>query len=465
MMRISLKNYANLLGYEYQGEEEVYFNKLVLDSRQVKPGDLFLALKGDNTDGHKYINKALENGAVGVVSLGKNQEIFLEKTNYIFVKKDDSLEEFLYKTGVIIKNKSKSKIVGITGSVGKTSTKDILYSVLKKEWNVIRTEGNFNNELGLPITMTNANEETDWMILEMGMRGLGEIRYLTEIAPPNHAIITSIEPVHAEILGNLENIAKAKAEITEKITEDGSLVINFKDKNILDPFLKDFKGKLITVGFSSQADYYIKEIIEENEKTTKFVLKNKERERIVKINTLGRHNMQNAALVCALGDFIGIKETSLLGLMEVEFSEMRFKITEISGMKIINDAYNANPSSTCFSLESLSKIEGKRKLFVFADMFELGDYEKLGHQEVGLKASELGVDMIFLLGEKVCYTYDKLKEINYNMENVFYFKDSNKLLTTLKEKIQKDDVILLKGSRGMQLENTEKEIKEFLNAL
>lgn len=465
MIKLSLKDYAFLLGYEYQGDEEIYFNRIILDSRKVISGDLFLAVKGEETDGHKYISQALENGAVGVLSLGENQDVLLEKANYIIGNAKDTIEEVFYKTGKIIKSKSKAKIIGITGSVGKTSTKDMLYAVLKKEFQVIKTEGNYNNELGLPMTMTKADENTDFMILEMGMRGLGEISYLTEIAEPDYGIITSIEPVHAELLGSIENIAKAKSEIAEKISQQGCLVINYKDKNLLMPNLNKFKGKIITVGFSKEADYFIKEITNEEEKGTEFILESKDNERKIRINVLGNHNVQNAAAVTALADYIGVNEKSLEGLQEVDFSEMRFSIKEVADVKIINDAYNANPSSTSFALESLSKIKGNRKIFIFADMFELGDYEKEGHERIGLKAKEEKVDIIFLLGDKVSYTYDKLRKINYNMKNVFFFNDRTQLLEQIKKIIQKGDVILLKGSRGMHLEKTEKEIEEFLNVL
>ncbi|MDD4343445.1 MAG: UDP-N-acetylmuramoyl-tripeptide--D-alanyl-D-alanine ligase [Eubacteriales bacterium] len=465
MIKLSLKDYAFLLGYEYQGDEEIYFNRIILDSRKVISGDLFLAVKGEETDGHKYISQALENGAVGVLSLGENQDVLLEKANYIIGNAKDTIEEVFYKTGKIIKSKSKAKIIGITGSVGKTSTKDMLYAVLKKEFQVIKTEGNYNNELGLPMTMTKADENTDFMILEMGMRGLGEISYLSEIAEPDYGIITSIEPVHAELLGSIENIAKAKSEIAEKISQQGCLVINYKDKNLLMPNLNKFKGKIITVGFSKEADYFIKEITNEEEKGTEFILESKDNERKIRINVLGNHNVQNAAAVTALADYIGVNEKSLEGLQEVDFSEMRFSIKEVADVKIINDAYNANPSSTSFALESLSKIKGNRKIFIFADMFELGDYEKEGHERIGLKAKEEKVDIIFLLGDKVSYTYDKLRKINYNMKNVFFFNERTQLLEQIKKIIQKGDVILLKGSRGMHLEKTEKEIEEFLNVL
>ena len=465
MIKLSLKDYAFLLGYEYQGDEEIYFNRIILDSRKVISGDLFLAVKGEETDGHKYISQALENGAVGVLSLGENQDVLLEKANYIIGNAKDKIEEVFYKTGKIIKSKSKAKIIGITGSVGKTSTKDMLYAVLKKEFQVIKTEGNYNNELGLPMTMTKADENTDFMILEMGMRGLGEISYLSEIAEPDYGIITSIEPVHAELLGSIENIAKAKSEIAEKISQQGCLVINYKDKNLLMPNLNKFKGKIITVGFSKEADYFIKEITNEEEKGTEFILESKDNERKIRINVLGKHNVQNAAAVTALADYIGVNEKSLEGLQEVDFSEMRFSIKEVADVKIINDAYNANPSSTSFALESLSKIKGNRKIFIFADMFELGDYEKEGHERIGLKAKEEKVDIIFLLGDKVSYTYDKLRKINYNMKNVFFFNERTQLLEQIKKIIQKGDVILLKGSRGMHLEKTEKEIEEFLNVL
>ncbi len=464
MIKISLKEYALLLGYEYQGEEDIFFNKIALDSRKIRPGDLFVAAKGETTNGHQYISQALEKGAVGLVSLG-GEEIILEKTNTLIDKNRDTLEEFFYKTGKIIRERVKSKVIGVTGSAGKTTTKDMLYTVLKEEWNVIKTEGNFNNELGLPMTMSKANENTDYMILEMGMRGLDEIRYLSEISEPDYGIITSIEPVHAELLGSIENIAKAKAEIGDSIPSYGCLVINYKDEDILKPYLKNLKGKLITAGFSENADYYIKDIVSEKENYTEFILKTKNNERTIKINTPGKQNVQNAASVCALGDFINIRQESYLALMNVEFSEMRFNVQEISGVKIINDAYNANPAATCFSLESMIKVQGERKLFVFADMFELGHYEKIGHEQIATKALEVGVDFIFLLGNNIDYTYDKLKEIHYNMEHVFKFKEKDKLLKKIKEIIQKKDVILLKGSRGMHLEEIDRDIKEFLNVL
>lgn len=462
MIKISLKDFAKELNYKYQGQEEIYFSQIVLDSREVTEGSLFVAVKGQETDGHRFIDQALKKGAVGVVSFS-GQDLLLSKTNYVFANEEESLEEFFKKTGKLIKRRSQAKIIGITGSVGKTTSKDMLYSILKRQAPTIKTEGNFNNELGLPITMSRSDESTSWMILEMGMRGRGEISYLVDIAQPDHAIITSIEPVHAELLGSLEDIAAAKAEIGEQLSSQACLVINYKDREILLPHLKDCKAQIITVGFAKEADYFIEELITADQLTSSFLLKSREKTKEIKINIPGRHNVQNAAMVSALADFLGIDDRDLEGLSETQYSQMRFNLKEKQGVKIINDAYNANPASTSFALETLDRIEAKRKLFVFADMFELGAYEVSGHEEVAHKISQIKPDYIFLLGDRVAHTYDKLRKINYNMEGVFIFKEKNDLHAKIKDILETGDLILLKGSRGMQLEETEKEIEAFLN--
>lgn len=463
MIKISLKEFAQALDYQYQGEENVYFSQIVLDSRKVEKGSLFLAFKGEKSDGHNYISQALQKGAVGVLSFKSGQKLLLSKTNYLFVKEGDSLEDFFRKTAQLIREKIKGQVIAITGSVGKTTTKDMLYSILSADASVVKTEENYNNELGLPMTMTRADETTNWLILEMGMRGQGEIAYLAQLAKPQYGIITSIEPVHAELLGSLENIAAAKAELAPFLPENGCLIINYKDKDLLAPYLLDCRAQIITVGFAQEADFYIYDVDSQDGLTSSFSLRNKNKEVKININLSGMHNVQNAAMSSALIDFLALDPSLLEGLAHTDYSQMRFKINEKAGVKIINDAYNANPASTCFSLESLQKIQAKRKIFVFADMFELGSYEISGHEQVAEKIKQVKPDFTFLLGHKVLHTYDKLKKINYNMEGVFCFSDKEAMHAKLRDVLQEGDAILLKGSRGMQLEESEKEIEAFLN--
>lgn len=462
MIKMTLARFAELSDCEYIGEKNIYFNRIILDSRKVRTGDLFVAVKGEKTDGHEYIGEAVNRGAVGVVSIGDPERILFEKVNYVFA---DNLESFLNKTAKVIRKHIGAKIIGITGSVGKTTTKDMLYTVLKEEYQVIKTEGNLNNELGLPITMSLANEETDYLILEMGMRGLGEIRYLCEMAEPDYGIITNIEPVHAEILGNIENIAKAKAEIADSIPREGALIINHKDREILEPFLVDSKAPVYTVGFEAEADFFIKDIVSEMEVITEYTIVNNAKQFNIKINAIGKHNIQNSAMVYALGKIIGVNNQSFNALENTLFSDMRFNVKEISGIKIINDAYNANLSSTSYSLDSLKKVTGNRKIFIFGDMFELGQYEKSGHEKIADKIIENKIDYVFLIGEKVQITYNKLLELGYEKDRVFIFEDKDNLVSLLEKYITKGDIILLKASRGMYLETIAKTLEEYLNVL
>lgn len=463
MIKISLKDFAKALDYQYQGDNQVYFSQIVLDSRKIEKDSLFLAIKGDKSDGHDFIEQAIEKGAVGVISFNNGQRLLLTKTNYIFARETDSLEDFFKRTAEFIRAKITGQVIAITGSVGKTTTKDMLYAILNKDASVIKTEENYNNELGLPMTMTRADENTKWLILEMGMRGKGEIAHLAQMARPKYGIITSIEPVHAELLGSLENIAAAKAELAAFLPEDGCLIINYKDREILAPYLKDCFAKILTVGFAQEADYHIKNISSHEGLSASFILRSKNKEIKINLNLPGKHNVQNAAMASALVDFLGLNQELLQGLEDVQYSQMRFKIREKAGVKIINDAYNANPASTCFSLDSLQKMQAKRKIFIFADMFELGPYEISGHEQVAEKINQVKPDYLFLLGEKVLHTYDKLKKINYNMEEVFTFKEKEAMHAKIKDILQAGDLLLLKGSRGMQLEESEKEIEAFLN--
>ena len=462
MIRITLDNFAELLNCKYVGHKNIFFKRMILDSRKAEPGDLFLAVKGENADGHQYIKDAISKGAVGVVSFGGRGEIFSGEINCIFA---DNLERFLCQAARLIRKKTSARVIGITGSVGKTTTKDMLYSLLSFENKVIKTQGNLNNELGLPLTMSLADEETGYMILEMGMRGPDEIRYLCQMARPDYGIITNIEPVHAELLGSIENIARAKAEIAEEIPENGALIINFKDKDILEPFLKKCRAPIYTVGFDPDADYFIERILTASENISEYIIKNKQKRYKVQINAIGKHNIQDSAMVFALGRIIGVNDLAFDALKDISFSEMRFDIREVSGIKIINDAYNANPSSTSYSLDSLRNVEGKRKIFVFGDMFELGQYEKKGHEKIAEKIIENNIDYVFLVGERARFTYNKLIETGYENQRAFFFQNKEELLSTLKKCVSKGDVILLKASRGMHFETIAKDLEEYLNVL
>lgn len=435
---------------------ETMINGVCIDTRKLKKGNLFIPFKGQNVDGHKYVEDAIKNGASGALW---QRDVPNPPTQLPILIVEDT-EKALQDLARCYRSELQIKIVGVTGSNGKTTTKDIVTSVLSEKYKVQKTEGNFNNHLGLPITILSLNEETEVAVLEMGMSARGEIEFLTKLAKPDIAIITNIGEAHLQDLGSREGIAEAKLEITKGLSEDG-LFIYIGDEPLLkekESLYKDFRVQ--TFGKQNSNDIYPNSIVKKSNGSL-FTI-NIAPETDLFLPVLGDYNVLNslAAIVAALDLGLSIKEIKA-GLESLKLSAMRMELhSGIKGTKIINDAYNASPTSMKAAIEMLENIEeAETRMVVLGDMLELGENEVSFHHEVGRLLNPEKIQYVFTYGELATRIAESAKE-RFPNNRVFTFSDKQELIHSLKAKILGKEWILVKGSRGMKLEDIVKDLIE-----
>lgn len=422
----------------------VLIHSVSTDSRKIKIGDLYIALKGDIYDGHDFVEDAAQNGALAVIvskSVKINQEVQI-------VQVDDTLKA-LWQIASYYRRKLSKPVIAVTGSVGKTSTKDTIAAILSAKYNVHKSQGNFNNHIGLPLTILGLQNNHDAMVVEMGMRGFGEIRELTYIAQPSIAIITNIGISHIERLGTQENILKAKLEIVEGLNENGVLIINAND-SLLCNIDKNIAKKIVYVGVETKADYNAYSIVDYGEEGVSFKIKLKGKEYDVRIPAVGVHNVYNVLFGIACGVELGLNTEEILnGINNYHPGEMRLNIIEKNGIKFINDCYNACPDSMKAGLQVLSSLaKDSRSFAVIGNMFELGDMASTAHYNVGKMCRELGIDFVAIMGENA---NDVAKGIG-DIDKYKIFKTHEEIIEYLKGTLRKGDIVLVKGSRGMKME-------------
>lgn len=445
-MRMSLAEIAKITNGELFYSNSEIIQNISLDSRKIEAGTLFVAIKGERFDGHDFIGKAFEDGAAVIVC---ERIPYKVKGNVILV--DNSLYAF----GAIAKN-HKNLIspltVGITGSVGKTTTKQFVAAVLEEKYKTHKTDGNFNNEIGLPITILKMPCDTEALVLEMGMSNKGEISRLSGIAEPDIAVITNVGSSHIESLGSREGIRDAKMEIADGLKSGGKLVLNGDE-----PLLAGVENAVYVSMDNENSDYRAINIIE-NDGYYTFDIATKEG--VVtgfRINVLGIHNVYNAVLSYAVGKLADMDDESIKnGLLNFENAAMRQNIYENNGYTVIEDCYNASPESMAASLKVLcSKAKQNRKIAVLGDMLELGIYSEELHRGVGEKVAELGIDKLYTFGEMAKYIGDGAVSSGMPSDSVVSVTDLSKpeeLAQLIENDVKENDTLLFKASRGVKLE-------------
>ena len=435
-------------GQLISGSIETTVSGVSTDSRKISRGCLFIPLVGERFNGHDYINKALEEGAAAVLT--QQDESGLE--NRCFIRVDDT-SGALRDIAAFYRKKFSIPFVGITGSVGKTSTKDMIACVVGSKLSVLKTEGNLNNEIGVPLTIFNLDKTYEAAVLEMGMSGAGEIGRLTAIIKPDVAVITNIGMSHIEKLGSRQNILKAKLEILEALNPDGLVILNGDDallvgmKNLL-------KFRTVLYGMDEGVDYRACNINSHGESGTFFDITLGGREYNIHIPVPGVHNVHNALAAVAVGCELGIPmEDIIKGIAGFSPSKMRMDIISFNGMKIINDVYNASPNSMEAGINVLSEIDLKsRKTAVLGDMLELGEWAEKAHFDVGKYASAAGIELIIAVGINARFIADGAISAGHPGKQVKYFRSNTEALDYLQKNLNSGDVILVKGSRGMKME-------------
>ncbi len=420
------------------------------DTRKINEGDMYIALIGENTDGHQYIEQAFLNGACAVLT---SKEVNYPDKDVILV--EDTFDA-LTNMAKYIRETKDVKIVGITGSVGKTSTKDMIYSVVKTQYKTLKTLGNYNNEIGLPLTMLRYDDE-EVMILEMGMNHLNEISHLSHIARPHVAAITNVGTAHIGELGSRENILKAKMEIVDGMSLDGTLIIN-NDNDMLCTVSPDCH--VIRVSVSEQGDV-LAHNIELGIESSTFDYISDEKTYKVFVPVSGEHFVHNALVALAVGKTLNIPvEKCIEGIKNFELTKNRMDVMTINhDIKVIDGTYNANVDSMKSSLNVLAQYK-TRKIAVLADMLELGEYEQQLHEEVGAHVASLPIDVLLCVGPASQHIVSKAKSLGFEM--ALHFEDNDSLKDYLNDYIEEKDTLLIKGSNGMNLKEVVLYLKERL---
>ena len=443
-----------------QGDKNSIVHRISIDSRTLIPGDLFFAIVGPHFDGHNFIVEALNKGASGVV-VCKEVENLLSKAkirkNKIVIKVEDTLTA-LQDWASYYRNKFKTVNICITGSNGKTTTKEIIAHILSQKFPLLKSSGNYNNEIGIPLTLLQLNNSHKILVVELGMRGLGEIKSLTSLVPPNLAVITNIGEAHIGLLGSKDNIFKAKMELLLSLDNNGIAILN-RDDGYFPQMLEIVKDKkVITFGINNNSDVMAYNIKIISDRGMKFILKIKgTAEREMFIPLLGRYNIYNliAAIAVALALKVEIK------LIENKISDFKpldmhmYLNNFYNNIKILNDSYNASPLSVKEALKTLTEVaQNHRKIAILGNMLELGEKSDFYHREIGREAANLSIDFLITMGDKARLIAQSFLENKVKKDQVFSFdKNQIKCLTRkLCDLIEPEDYILLKGSREMKME-------------
>ena len=438
-----------------QGDPDIMISGVATDSRQVTSGDVFVALLGQQVDGHRFIRQALDLGAAALLVSRQVEDV---PTAVPVIQTANTLQA-LQELAAYNRLQTTIPIVAVTGSNGKTSTKDMIAAVLNSRYQTLKTEGNYNNELGLPLTLLNLTQQHQAAVVEMGMRGLGEIDFLAKITKPTGAVITNIGEAHLERLGSLKNIALAKTEVLEHIGAEGFAILNGDS-----PFLKELasrcRGEVWFYSLAGNADIVAHNIRSEGG-GMRYAVTFPGGTGEITLPVPGSHNVLNSLAAVGVGLKLGLSfEEIARGLAQATLTHMRLEILQSNGMTIINDTYNANPSSTKAAISVLQETAGARKIAVLGNMYELGTAEESGHREVGGAAAKAGVDQLVAVGNLAQGIAAGGINGGLAKEQVHHCEDNTQAVEVLQAMIKPGDTILVKGSRGMKMEQI---VKELLN--
>ncbi|MBF8807303.1 MAG: UDP-N-acetylmuramoyl-tripeptide--D-alanyl-D-alanine ligase [Enterococcus lacertideformus] len=448
-MKLTIKEIAQAVGSKNDDQAEI--KGVEFDSRKIEKGHLFVPLKGVR-DGHEFIQQAIDNGAV--VAFWSWEPAKAPKGIQVILVEDplkamqDLAKYYLKKIG--------SEVIAITGSNGKTTTKDLTASVLAQKYQTYKTQGNYNNNIGLPYTILHMPENTEKIVLEMGMDHADEITELSLMVQPKVAAITMIGEAHIENLGSREGIAQAKMEIADGLVADGLLLIP-EEEPLLKPLTANITQTIETFGINTGDQSA--QVTEEGKKQTHFIIDNES----FMIPLPGRYNVTNALIAYTIGRFFGLSTEEIrCGLATVSMTQNRTEwLTAGNGASILSDVYNANPTAMGLVLDTFAKLSTKgRRLAVLADMLELGEDSLQMHAQMAEHINSLDYSVVFLYGSQMRVLKKELEEKYPEIKVVYFEKEKEALIKAVKEEVQPDDSIVLKGSNGMGLITIVQQLQE-----
>jgi UDP-N-acetylmuramoyl-tripeptide--D-alanyl-D-alanine ligase len=452
-------------------QPDMRVERTVIDSRLVVPGALFIALTGEHADGHDYVVDAFSRGAIAavverevpvsgvVVDVTDPARVLPEEWSQpIVIRVADSLDA-LQRMATFWRNQHTDvRVVGITGSVGKTTTKELASAVLARRYNTLKSEASYNNEIGLPLTLLHLTDKHERVVLEMGMYDVGEICSLACIARPHVGVVTIVGPVHLERAGTIERIVQAKTELVEALppAPEGVAILNYDDERVRG-MSKATKARVFYYGLSPEADLWADHIEGLGLEGIRFQLHHGDETLHVKIPLLGRHSVHTALRAAAVGLIEGLTWQEIMEGLRGPSHQLRLvAVPGPKGTTILDDTYNASPASTIAALNLLDELGG-RKIAVLGDMLELGNYEREGHEKVGMRALEVA-DVLIAVGPRGRMIGETARRWGMPADRVHIVEGNAEVIALLEDLVVEDDVILIKGSRGMQME-------EIVNAL
>ncbi len=453
MTIMTLAEIAEVVGGECLAGGERIVEGLINDSRYVKEGDLFIPLAGSRTDGHRYIKDALEKGAAGSLC---SVDIDLDLPHGAPIVKVEGTLRALHDLARFRISAVKPKIVGVTGSTGKSCTKEMLGSMLSRRCSFFKTPGNYNSEIGLPLALWNLRPEDEVAVLEMAMRGAGQIKELTEIARPDFAVITNIGQVHMEMFNNQEELALAKGEIIENMAPNGIALVNGDDLFCRFLARRYADKKVLTFGFET-GDYCAKDIQISKEGRYSFSLCTPWEEFHVTMPLPGKHHVYNALAAAGVADLLGLSPEEIrAGIANYHNLPGRQELHQLHGVTVLDDSYNSNPDSLKAALEQLSYMSQERKIAVLGDMRELGEGAVAAHRNIGKSLESYEVDILLTLGSLA----EEIGRSAGSKIEVYSFDNKKSLLQQLLAIIRPGDLVLIKGSRSLGMETFAKSIGE-----
>lgn len=436
-MRLKLSEIASSCGGKLFGDGDIAVTGFFTDSRKAEADKMFLPIKGENTDAHKFIPSVFDAGCKASFS----ENILVEpKGSYVLV--NNSIKA-LQDVAADYRSKFKIPFIGITGSVGKTTTKEMVALALSSGLKVHKTAGNANSQIGLPLTVLGTEPEDEAAVIEMGMSMPGEMERIAAVAKPDIAVMTNIGVSHIEFHGSREKIMEQKLHITDHFTEDNTLFVNGDDD-----LLRTLKGKLpfnvVSFGIDEGNDYRAVNI-EPSDEGYSFICLHNGTETAMSLSVPGIHNIRNALVAFALSEHLGIAvNKAVRAIASYTPPEMRQQIKKFGSITVIDDSYNASPDSMFGALQILGDSKG-RKIAVLADMLELGAYSPKGHRDVGEKAKEISADLLICIGEESKYIAE-----GFGSSNCAHFMNCEEAWEFLGDKLLPGDTVLVKGSRGMR---------------
>ncbi len=451
------------------GKRPIWADRIIadvgIDSRTLIPGSMFVALKGESTDGHDYVGSAFDNGAsfalidhqvdpqIRVIDCrpGSDQDLDLEVEVPFCILVEDALTALQQVAGEWRKRLN-VRVIGITGSVGKSTTKELTTTVLRQRYRTLKNSGNLNNEIGLPMTLWRMSEGHQRAVLEMGFYVPGEIKFLCDLAQPSVGVLTTIGTVHAERAGSREEIARGKSELVQALppAPDGVAILNYDDDLVREMAVQT-EARVFYYGLNPEADLWADQVEGLGLEGIKFRLHFQGENIHLKVPLIGRHSVHTVLRAAAVGLVEGLSWDEIGRGLRSEHTQLRLvAVRSASGALILDDTYNASPKSMLADLNLLEEMEG-RKIAVLGDMLELGRYEHEGHMKVGIRAAQVA-DVLVTVGEKAVIIANAAGKNGLDQNRIHVFKESIDVTAFLNDFLQGDDVVLVKGSHGMRMD-------------